>query len=363
VRLLSAATTVLRAGVELPCPAVRAGHADVGHGAAPLKKFLNQPEARARDWPKSLPRASGWYENRFYRSFKDEDQSMTFTKFPSRAAMLCAFWIALAGAPLRAQSVSWYSDYNAARREAQDKNRPLVIDFSTQECHWCRMLETTTFRDPAVVKTLSERFVALHLDGEKEASLAQRLNITGYPTLIFADADGNILQRQDGYVKPAEFGKMLDHVLASAKPVDTAVVQAVHRTAPPVDDGANAGRARSAGQLLSLAQADYREQRFLACLERCKALKADYGDLPEASEAIQLETKIRRDPEELRLACDKMTDRLGEMYLDLADAFSAKDQQARAVLCLEWVVQACPGTPQAETAKEKLERIKKTGAR
>ena len=56
-----------------------------------------------------------------------------------------------------------------------DKNLPIVIDFSTQECHWCRMLETTTFRDPAVVKVLSRRFVALHLDAEKEADLAQHL--------------------------------------------------------------------------------------------------------------------------------------------------------------------------------------------
>ena len=284
---------------------------------------------------------------------------MTLASHSCRAAVLCAGVIALAAAPVRGQGVSWLTDYNAARREAADKKLPIVIDFSTKDCHWCRVLETTTFRDPAVVQVLSRRFIALHLDGEKDAALAQHFNppIQSYPTLIFADSDGNVLERQEGYVKPAEFSKLLDQVLAGLQPVDAGVQQAVHTTAPP-DDAANAERGRRAGQLLSLAQADFREQRFLGCLERCRTLKADYGDLPEASEAIRLETRIRSDPEELRQACDKLTDRLGDMYIDLADAFVRKDQPARAILCLEWVVQACPGTPQAETAKGRLAQIK-----
>ncbi len=287
---------------------------------------------------------------------------MTHAFPPLRAALLCAGLTALAAAPARAQGVSWFTDYNAARREAADKKLPLVIDFSTKDCHWCRMLESTTFRDPAVVKVLSQRFVALHVDAEKEASLAQRLNVQSYPTLIFADSDGNILDRQEGYVKPAEFGKLLDHLLAGLQPVDTAVQQAVHVTAPPADDSAHAERSRRAGQLLALAQADFREQRFLGCLDHCKTLKADYSDLPEASEATRLETKIRSNPEELHLACDTLTDRLGDMYIELADAFVLKDQPARAILCLEWVVQACPGTPQAETAKGRLAQIKSPAA-
>jgi hypothetical protein len=158
----------------------------------------------------------------------------------------------------------------------------------------------------------------------------------------------------------AEFGKQLDHVLAGLQRADSGVQQAAHSVTPAGDDG---DRARRAGQLLALARADYREQRFLGCLERCKMLKADYADRPEAAEAIRLETQIRNDPDEMRLACDNLTDRLGEMYLDLADAFLRKDQPARAILCLEWVVQACPGTPQAETAKERLAKVKSPVAR
>ena len=76
-----------------------------------------------------------------------------------------------------------------------------------------------------------------------------------------------------------------------------------------------------------------------------------------------MEDKIRTDPEVLRQACDNLTDRLGEMYLELADGFLRKEQPQKAALCLEWVVQACPGTPQAEAAKGRLAQIHERAAR
>ena len=238
---------------------------------------------------------------------------MTFASRLSFAALLCAGLIALCGPAAHGEGVTWLDDYNAARREAHDKNLPLVIDFSTQNCIWCRKLEATTFRDPFVVKMLSERFVALRLDGEKDASLAKSLNVTGYPTLVFADAEGKILAKQDGYMNATDFGQQLGRVLASQRPIDAGMHQAVHMESPPAME-ASAGPERShrAYQLLSLAQADFRDQHFLGCLERCKTLKADYADLPEGAEAQRLETKIRTDPDQLRLACDNLTDRLGD---------------------------------------------------
>jgi thioredoxin-related protein len=278
--------------------------------------------------------------------------------FPSRLSLTVV--LALAAAPVHAEGIIWLTDYNVARRDAHNKNLPLVIDFSTKNCHYCRQLEATTFRDAAVVKLLSEHFVALRLDGEKDAGLAQSLGISGYPTLIFADPDGKVLGKQEGYVKAAEFTQIAQRALASVPPrVDPGVRQAVHVSAPPPEKlNVDMERTRNAGQLLSLARADYHEQRFLGCLERCKALSADYSDLPEGAEAKQLETKIRSDPKVLGAACDSMTDRLGAMYLDMAEALMLKNEPQRAALCLEWVVQARPGTPQAETAKTRLAQIK-----
>lgn len=272
----------------------------------------------------------------------------------------CAALLAAAlTAPVHAEGVTWLTDYNTARQAAHDRNLPLVIDFSTKDCVWCRKLEATTFRDPAVVKLLGGHFIAVHLDGDKDAYLARTLGITGYPTLVFADPAGKIVARKDGYMDPDEFARQLDHVLAGLQPADPAVQPAVNLSAPPAPDaGAGSERSRHAGLLLALAKADYREQRYLGCLERCKSLTSDFADLPEAADARRLEEQIHGNPDQLRAACENLTDRLGAMYLDLADAFLRKDDAKRAAICLEWVAQACPGTPQAETAKARLAQIK-----
>lgn len=295
---------------------------------------------------------------------------MTLPSHPARAALLCAGLLALGASSAPGDGVAWLTDYSVARREAHDKNRPLVIDFSTDNCIYCRKLETITFRDPAVVQLVGDHFVALHLHvgaggGPQAASLAQTLGIQGYPTLIFADPNGKVVGRQDGYVEPAEFSQTAQRVLASLPPADAGVQQAVRLTAPPSSEpvAPNAERARRAGQLLALAQADFRDQHYLGCLERCQGLRTDYPDLPEGAEAQRMEDRIRTDPEVLRLACDNLTDRLGAMYLDLAEAFLKKEQPQKAILCLEWVVQACPGTPQAETAKGRLAQVRERVAK
>src|SRR5262245_24182983 len=97
----------------------------------------------------------------------------------------------LLGPPtLRADEVQWRGDYNRARQEAAESGRPLVIDFGTAACYWCRQLDATTFRDPAVVALLNERCVPLKVDASRNPALAEALRIQSYPTLVYAAPDG-----------------------------------------------------------------------------------------------------------------------------------------------------------------------------
>jgi thioredoxin-like negative regulator of GroEL len=120
----------------------------------------------------------------------------------------------------RGQDVEWRSDYNAARREAAAKNRPLVIDFGTENCFWCKKLEAVTFRDPTVANVINERFVALKIDAERDAPLASALRIQSYPTVVLASADGKILDMQEGFLEAQRFMEKLNKVLANTTDPD-----------------------------------------------------------------------------------------------------------------------------------------------
>jgi len=114
------------------------------------------------------------------------------------------------------------------------------------------------------------------------------------------------------------------------------------------------GRAR---ELLAQARQDYRTQQYLCCLDRCEILGAGYGDLPEGAEAIQLADEIKSNPEWMQHACDSLTDRLSGLYLALAETWISKGQPQQAQVCLERVIQAFPGTRQAEAAQIRLGQL------
>ena len=88
----------------------------------------------------------------------------------------------------RADEIHWRFDYGAARKEAQDRDLPLLLDFGTETCHWCKRLDATTFRHDAIVGMVNQRFIPLKVDAEKQSTLAEALHIRSYPTLVLAGA-------------------------------------------------------------------------------------------------------------------------------------------------------------------------------
>jgi thioredoxin-related protein len=130
--------------------------------------------------------------------------------FASTLVLVCCVWSA---SPGLAQEVEWRPDYAAARREAAAKNRPLMIDFGTEHCFFCKKLDSVVFHEPAIVSLLNERFVSLRVDAEREVRLAQDLNIQNYPTVVLATAEGRILDVQVGFLEAAPFQDKLQRVL------------------------------------------------------------------------------------------------------------------------------------------------------
>jgi thioredoxin-like negative regulator of GroEL len=136
------------------------------------------------------------------------------------AAVLLSSWMALTPALASGQEVEWRTDYNAARREAAAKGRPLVIDFGTENCFWCKQLDLRTFRDSAVVNVMNEQFVPLKIDAQRNADLADRLRIQTYPTIVIASSDGRILDTVEGFKEAGAFHEILQRALGSAATSD-----------------------------------------------------------------------------------------------------------------------------------------------
>jgi tetratricopeptide (TPR) repeat protein len=140
-----------------------------------------------------------------------------FLPLMSICSACCVLQTALV-APAPAQEVEWRYDYPRARQEALEKSRPLVIDVGTVDCYWCKQLDVRTFRDPAIVSILNDRCIPLKIDAQQHPRLVEALKVQNYPTMVFASAEGRILDYQVGFIESAALQERLARIVGPATP-------------------------------------------------------------------------------------------------------------------------------------------------
>jgi outer membrane protein assembly factor BamD (BamD/ComL family) len=117
-------------------------------------------------------------------------------------------------------------------------------------------------------------------------------------------------------------------------------------------------RARRARELLAQAVEDRKLEQYLSCLDRCELLIANYGDMPEGTQAMQIAAEIKDNPEWMKSVCESLSDRLSGLYLSQAETWVRRGQPQQAVTCLERIIQRFPGSRQAEVAQNRLAQLR-----
>ena len=96
----------------------------------------------------------------------------------------------------------WLTDMDAARKEAAERKKNLMIEFTGSDwCAPCMQLRANVLTKPDFQQEARKNFVLLELDypRSKEQSaevkaanqkLAEQYGVTGFPTVVFADASG-----------------------------------------------------------------------------------------------------------------------------------------------------------------------------
>jgi uncharacterized protein len=103
---------------------------------------------------------------------------------------------------------------------ARAEGRIVLIDGSAGWCHWCRVMDATTYRDPAVRKLLAERFLPVKVDIDASPDFEARYHNWGWPATVLMTADAEEIGKFRGYLT-AE--KLLD-VLQTAAGAQAAAV-------------------------------------------------------------------------------------------------------------------------------------------
>jgi uncharacterized protein YyaL (SSP411 family) len=107
-----------------------------------------------------------------------------------------------------------WADFSAATfAKAKAERRFIVMDGSAEWCHWCHVMEATTYHDPAVKKLLGERFVQVKVDIDSRPDLEERYGDYGWPATVIFSPDAEEIGKYRGYIEPEKFVEILQAVV------------------------------------------------------------------------------------------------------------------------------------------------------
>ncbi len=127
----------------------------------------------------------------------------------------------------QAGQMKWYKSYSEAAQVAQKDKKPLLLFFTGSDwCGWCKKMDQEVFASPEFAKMVGNDFIFVEIDfpmnkplpaqqQQENNSLKQKYGVSGYPTIIILDSNGNFIAetgyRPGGGKAYAEYLKQLLH--------------------------------------------------------------------------------------------------------------------------------------------------------
>lgn len=94
-------------------------------------------------------------------------------------------------------AAAWPADFEAASAAAAEQGKPLLIQFKTEYCPYCRRMQREVLSDPALAPAL-EAFELVQVDANERDDLARQYWIESVPTFVITDPAGTMLARLEG---------------------------------------------------------------------------------------------------------------------------------------------------------------------
>ncbi len=95
--------------------------------------------------------------------------------------------------PNRAADIDWLPWGEEAFRRAGEEGKAVLLSISAVWCHWCHVMDETSYSDRAVINLINTGFVAVRVDSDRNPDINRRYNQGGWPTTAFLDERGTLL--------------------------------------------------------------------------------------------------------------------------------------------------------------------------
>ena len=145
--------------------------------------------------------------------------------------------------PNQAHEIEWQPWVAAPFKRAQDEDKPVLLSISAVWCHWCHVMDETSFSDSEVIHLINRDFVAVRVDSDQRPDVNSRYNMGGWPTIAFLTPNGDVITGTT-YMEPGQFKAALEQVSSTytrRKPAILARALEVKRKREETASGVSAG--------------------------------------------------------------------------------------------------------------------------
>jgi hypothetical protein len=133
--------------------------------------------------------------------------------------MAAILLLAVLPSPAPARAIEWRAKWTeAAFTQAAREHKFVLLDLHAVWCHWCHVMDTTTYADPAVQELIDKHYVAVSVDADSDPALTSRYGDWGWPATIVLAADGSEIVKRRGYIAPPQMLSLLNAIVADPSP-------------------------------------------------------------------------------------------------------------------------------------------------
>lgn len=114
---------------------------------------------------------------------------------------------------LFSQKINWQSFNKTALETAKTQNKFILLNIGASWCHWCHVMNETTYQNPKIVKTLTSHFITCYENQDLRSDLQSQYKEYGWPAIIIFDKNGNELLKLSGYQSTDDFNNTLNEII------------------------------------------------------------------------------------------------------------------------------------------------------
>lgn len=110
-------------------------------------------------------------------------------------------------------------EFDLALKKAKSEKKLVFLDIYATWCGPCKRLKANTFSNTEVGSYYNANFINVALNGEEGEGmeLARKYGVKAYPTLLYINGDGQVLESVTGYHNSSQFIDLGNSVLQKWK--------------------------------------------------------------------------------------------------------------------------------------------------